>query len=90
MKMLLIAPIALIALAMPTVRADVFSNSAVVVVVGEKCRGPNCFVGRNCNNGQCATRVYGVDARNVISSRERVLGGTVTRKNSRTVLRPVR
>lgn len=43
-----------------------------------------------CQNGRCGTRLYAVEERNSESCRNRLFGGKVVRKNSRTVVRPVR
>jgi hypothetical protein len=50
------------------------------------------FAGSPCANGRCksAPQLYNAETCNSESCRNRLFGGTVVRKNSRTVYKPVR
>lgn len=78
----------------PTVAAVVPGPAASVVVVAAPaapCANGRCHSHRHtCVNGECGTRLYSVDAHSAAHTRNRLFGGTVTRQNSRTVVRPVR
>lgn len=65
------------------------TTTPAVIVETAPCYGGRCHRSA-CANGQCGTRLYSVEERNSESCRNRLFGGTVVRKNSRTVLRPVR
>jgi hypothetical protein len=63
----------------------------VVVESSAPCVGGHCHRHRHaCANGQCSTKLYNVEESSSASCRNRLFGGTVVRKSSRTVLRPVR
>lgn len=51
----------------------------------DKCAEPQLV----CVSGQC-TRLYNAESHESESCRNRLFGGTVVRKNSRTVYKPVR
>jgi hypothetical protein len=51
----------------------------------DKCTEPQLV----CVSGQC-TRLYNAESHESESCRNRLFGGTVVRKNSRTVYKPVR
>jgi hypothetical protein len=81
-------------LAQPVVAAVVPAPAAAVVVVAAPaapCANGRCHSHRHtCANGTCSTKLYSVDAHSAAHTRNRLFGGTVTRQNSRTVVRPVR
>lgn len=43
-----------------------------------------------CVGGKCGSKLYSVDAQENNQHRHRLFGGTVTRKSTRTVVKPVR
>lgn len=43
-----------------------------------------------CVDGKCGSKLYSVDSQESCQHRHRLLGGTVTRKSTRTVVKPVR
>lgn len=59
----------------------VVESGPTLLAVQQPSRNP-------CANGKC--KLYSVDQQNHEFHRHRVLGGTVTRKGTRTVVRPVR
>ena len=78
----------------PPVAAVVPAPAASVVVVAAPaapCANGRCHSHRHtCVNRQCGTKLYSVDGYSSAHTRNRLFGGTVTRQNSRTVVRPVR
>jgi hypothetical protein len=70
--------------------AVVVTAPAAVVVESAPCVTGQCSQPKTvCTNGQCA-RVYGVETYESSFHRHRLFGGTVTRNNTRTVVRPAR
>jgi hypothetical protein len=63
-------------------------RAPIVFIESVVCRAGNCRPNTACHNGRCDTSVY--EERNVNTERNRVFGGTVSRKNSRVVVRPTR
>lgn len=73
-------------------------QSAAVVVVAPAAKS-DCACSRGdcsckaaapaCSNGQC-TKLYSAETKESEHCRNRLFGGTVARKNARTVVRPVR
>ncbi len=59
----------------------VVTSSPAVIAVQQPAKSP-------CANGKC--KLYSVDQQGHEFHRHRLLGGTVTRKGTRTVVRPVR
>jgi hypothetical protein len=43
-----------------------------------------------CVDGKCGSKLYSVDSQESCQHRHRLFGGTVTRKSTRTVVKPVR
>jgi len=68
--------------------APVVVESAPVVVAQASCAQGGC----PCANGRCqaSPQLYNVEASCNESCRNRLLGGKVVRKNSKTVYKPVR
>ena len=70
--------------------AVVVAAPAAVVVESSPCVTGKCSQPQTvCTSGKCA-RVYGVETYESSFHRHRLFGGTVTRNNTRTVVRPAR
>ena len=70
--------------------AVVVTAPAAVVVESAPCVTGQCNQPQTvCTSGKCA-RVYGVETSESSFHRHRLFGGTVTRNNTRTVVRPAR
>ncbi len=50
----------------------------------------NCTPNLICVDGQCGSRLYSVQSEEHAACRNRLFGGHVVRKSSRTVVKPVR
>jgi len=70
-------------------KTTVVTTAPAIIVETVPCRNGRCHKS-SCANGQCSTRLFSVEEKNSESCRNRLFGGTVVRKNSRTVVRPVR
>lgn len=66
-------------------------SSPTVILACENCTPRAATPQLICVNGRCGEqRLYSVDAREEEHSRNRLFGGKVIRRHSRTVVRPVR
>lgn len=66
--------------------------AAVVVEAAPACANGACGNQPQllCVDGKCGSKLYSVDAQESCQHRHRLFGGTVTRKSTRTVVKPVR
>lgn len=82
-------PAAVVVAPTPVVAAPVVVTSRPVIVESRPALVAVQQPSRNpCANGKC--KLYSVDQQQNEFHRHRLLGGTVTRKGTRTVVRPVR
>lgn len=65
------------------------SAPATIVQSATPCKGAGCQSQVVCVDGRCA-RLYNVESDSYETCRNRLFGGTVVRKGSRTVYRPAR